>query len=214
LPITGLLDNFEEIFEDLRTDVECLMDLEPLLNSPVLLDKGKQARHHIKLRSNYVKEKPKTSSEKCTALICSPVLHPLQIHVKSSKGPITPPSSHPGSITASSGTDSSGWLAKDDDSLLQARASGLKWNQIAPKYFPSKSANACRKRHERLLERPNAEQWDGVHLQVIAQAYMEVRRDMWSILAAKVNEKWPIVEQKVIFLILGSASLTIIKANN
>jgi hypothetical protein len=47
------------------------------------------------------------------------------------------------------------------------------------------------------MERQNAEQWDGVKLDVLAQAYMEVRRDMWSILAARVGEKWQLVEQKV-----------------
>lgn len=46
------------------------------------------------------------------------------------------------------------------------------------------------------MERQNAEQWDGVKLDVLAQAYMDVRRDMWSILAARVGEKWQLVEQK------------------
>ena len=47
------------------------------------------------------------------------------------------------------------------------------------------------------MERQNAEQWDGVKLDVLAQAYMEARRDMWSLLAARVGEKWQLVEQKV-----------------
>lgn len=46
------------------------------------------------------------------------------------------------------------------------------------------------------MERQNAEQWDGVKLDVLAQAYMEVRRDMWSLLAARVGEKWQLVETK------------------
>ncbi|KAF2270973.1 hypothetical protein CC78DRAFT_527935 [Lojkania enalia] len=96
-----------------------------------------------------------------------------------------------------SGVRGSSWSTKDDETLIAARAQGLNWNQIAPKYFPSKSANACRKRHERLMERQNAEQWDGgIKLDVLAQAYMEVRREMWGILAARVNEKWQLVEQK------------------
>jgi hypothetical protein len=61
--------------------------------------------------------------------------------------------------------------------------------------------NACRKRHERLMERMNAEQWDGVKLDVLAQAYMEVRREMWSLLAARVGEKWQLVETKVSFVV-------------
>jgi hypothetical protein len=49
------------------------------------------------------------------------------------------------------------------------------------------------------MERQNAEQWDGVKLDVLAQAYMEVRREMWSLLAARVGEKWQLVETKVYF---------------
>lgn len=47
------------------------------------------------------------------------------------------------------------------------------------------------------MERQNAEQWDGVKLDVLATAYMEVRREMWSLLANRVGEKWTLVEQKV-----------------
>ncbi|KAF2691944.1 hypothetical protein K458DRAFT_285252 [Lentithecium fluviatile CBS 122367] len=109
--------------------------------------------------------------------------------------------SHRNSISAASaaggsGTRSSSWSTKDDETLIQARAQGLNWNQIAPKHFPSKSPNACRKRHERLMERQNAEQWDGVKLNELAQAYMEVRREMWSLLASRVGEKWQLVELK------------------
>jgi hypothetical protein len=80
------------------------------------------------------------------------------------------------------------WLAKDDKILVQARAQGLNWNQISAKHFPTKSANLCRKRHEGLTLAED---------DLIAQAYMEARRDMWSILAARVGEKWTLVEQKV-----------------
>jgi hypothetical protein len=46
------------------------------------------------------------------------------------------------------------------------------------------------------MEKQNAEQWDGVQLDVLAQAYMEVRRDMWSLLASRVGEKWQLLEAK------------------
>jgi len=98
---------------------------------------------------------------------------------------------------AGGGTRTAPWSQKDDETLMAARTQGLNWNQIAPKYFPTKTSNACRKRHERLMEKQNAEQWDGVKLDELAQAYMEVRREMWSILASRVNEKWALVEQKV-----------------
>jgi hypothetical protein len=54
--------------------------------------------------------------------------------------------------TTAKNTGSRAWSAKDDDILIQARAQGLNWNQIATKHFPNKSPNACRKRHERLME--------------------------------------------------------------
>lgn len=109
---------------------------------------------------------------------------------------------------AGGGTRTSSWSQQDDDLLIKSRAQGLNWNQIAPKHFPSKSANACRKRHERLMEKQNAEQWDGVRLDVLAEAYMEVRSEMWRILGAKVGEKWQLVEQKVCqaYLDLGKSS--------
>ena len=47
------------------------------------------------------------------------------------------------------------------------------------------------------MERQNAEQWDGVKLDVLAQAYMDARRELWVILADRVGEKWQVVEQKV-----------------
>ncbi|XPS93976.1 lipoamidase [Ascochyta lentis] len=115
---------------------------------------------------------------------------------KMDKAPIAHRSSISTASAAGGGTRSSSWSAQDDETLIQARTQGLNWNQIAPKHFPSKSPNACRKRHERLMERMNAEQWDGVKLDVLAQAYMEVRREMWGLLAARVNEKWQLVETK------------------
>lgn len=120
---------------------------------------------------------------------------------KIEKAPIGHRSSISTASAAGGSIRSSSWSAHDDETLIQARAQGLNWNQIAPKHFPNKSPNACRKRHERLMERMNAEQWDGVKLDVLAQAYMEVRRDMWSLLAARVGEKWQLVETKVNILI-------------
>jgi hypothetical protein len=89
------------------------------------------------------------------------------------------------------------WTPADDEILMSARAEGLNWQPISEKHFSTKTANACRKRHERLMERRNAEEWDGVKLESIAKEYMEVRKQMWSILADRVGEKWQLVETKV-----------------
>ncbi|KAF2488643.1 hypothetical protein BU16DRAFT_473770, partial [Lophium mytilinum] len=88
------------------------------------------------------------------------------------------------------------WATRDDETLMSARASGLNWQPIAAKHFPSRTANACRKRHERLMERKNAEDWDGVKLETLAMEYMNVRREMWIVLSNRVGEKWTIVEAK------------------
>ncbi|KAL0264653.1 hypothetical protein SLS55_000603 [Diplodia seriata] len=79
---------------------------------------------------------------------------------------------------------------------MEARKSGLSWKPIAAKHFPNKTSNACRKRHERLMEQQNAQDLDGVKLEVLAREYMNVRKEMWSILAERVGEKWATVEAK------------------
>jgi hypothetical protein len=120
------------------------------------------------------------------------------------KMPKAPPSHHRNSsmsvasAAGTSGTRNSSWSAKDDETLIQARAQGLNWNQIAPRHFPTKSSNACRKRHERLMEKQHADEWDGVKLDDLALAYFEVRREMWTILAERLGDnKWQVLEQKV-----------------
>ncbi|CAI6331987.1 unnamed protein product [Periconia digitata] len=90
----------------------------------------------------------------------------------------------------------SSWSTKDDEILIQARAQGLNWNQIAPKHFPSKSPNSCRKRHERLMQKQNVEQWDGPKLGILATVYMEHRAEIWGPIANLLGEKWTVVEQK------------------
>ena len=73
----------------------------------------------------------------------------------------------------------------------------MKWAPIQQAYFPGKTANACRKRHERLMERQEAEDWDGPKFEHLAKEYLNVRKDMWTMLADRVGEKWQVVEAKV-----------------
>ena len=49
--------------------------------------------------------------------------------------------------------DSSSWTTVDDQTLLRLRARGKNWNEVQREAFPSKTGNACRKRHELLMER-------------------------------------------------------------
>ncbi len=99
------------------------------------------------------------------------------------------------SIRPSSGA----WNPSDDQTLMAARAQGMNWAPIQQAYFPTKTPNACRKRHERLMERRNADDWDGMKLENMAKHYMSMRREIWSSLAAQTGEKWNVVEQKVCF---------------
>lgn len=104
-----------------------------------------------------------------------------------------PQSSLPTQHRASSGA----WNANDDQTLLGARASGQNWAQIQQNYFPTKTPNACRKRHERLMERKGADDWDNRKMETIAQEYMKLRKEIWAPLAQRTGEKWNVVEQKV-----------------
>ncbi|ROT36296.1 hypothetical protein SODALDRAFT_325651 [Sodiomyces alkalinus F11] len=105
---------------------------------------------------------------------------------------VPPVSAPPVQHRASSGA----WTAHDDQRLLQARAQGLNWAQIQATYFSNKTPNACRKRHERLMERKGADDWDNRKLELIAKEYMSMRKEIWSGLAARTGEKWNVVEAK------------------
>lgn len=90
------------------------------------------------------------------------------------------------------------WSTQEDATLKQARQKGMNWQPIADKYFPGKTANACRKRHERLVDKQKTtEDWDERKLQALAQQYVELREQMWRLLASRIGEKWQIVESKV-----------------
>ncbi|KAM0257308.1 hypothetical protein ACHAPA_011791 [Fusarium lateritium] len=111
-------------------------------------------------------------------------------YATSSAPPVSVP--QPVQHRASSGA----WTPQDDQQLLTARMQGLNWGQIQANYFPSKTPNACRKRHERLLERKGADDWDNQKLQRLAKEYMAMRKEIWSGLAARTGEKWNVVEAK------------------
>ncbi|KAL9010861.1 MAG: hypothetical protein Q9173_004249 [Seirophora scorigena] len=89
------------------------------------------------------------------------------------------------------------WTNHDDEQLKRARQQGHNWTTIAETYFPSKTPNACRKRHERLMEKINANGiWNPVKFEEVAKAYLDLREEMWRKIADRVNEKWTVVESK------------------
>ena len=111
--------------------------------------------------------------------------------------PHQPPSVPYNTSTMNSQRNAAIWSSTDDEILLQARASGLNWQPIASRHFPNKTANACRKRHERLIERRHVDDWDTHKLELLAQEYMACRREMWEVLASRLGERWAVVEAKV-----------------
>jgi hypothetical protein len=88
------------------------------------------------------------------------------------------------------------WSSADDEVLVAARTAGLNWQTTAAKHFPHKTANACRKRHERLIERRTHEDWTTKRLDSLAVEYMELRKEIWGPLATKIGERWSVVEAK------------------
>lgn len=92
---------------------------------------------------------------------------------------------------------SAAWTTEDDTQLMQLRTQGMNWGPISTN-FPGKTSNACRKRHERLMEKKNAESWDdSTRIEHLSRAYLQVREQMWKILAETLGEKWQTVETKV-----------------
>jgi len=86
------------------------------------------------------------------------------------------------------------WTAEDDGNLLRGRAMGHHWAELQRTYFPTKTANACRKRYERLVERRGVYDYDARRFERIATEYMAMRRHMWTPLADRLGERWDIVE--------------------
>ncbi|KAK4171602.1 hypothetical protein QBC36DRAFT_339672 [Triangularia setosa] len=86
------------------------------------------------------------------------------------------------------------WSAADDRTLVLARSRGKHWVELQRTYFPTKTANACRKRYERLMERRGALEQDSQRVERISHEYMALRKQMWTPLADRVGEKWEVVE--------------------
>ncbi len=81
---------------------------------------------------------------------------------------------------------------------MQYRTQGLNWQPIA-EHFVGKTSNACRKRHERLMEKKNNETWDTLRIEELASAYIDCREQMWRIMAERLGgeAKWSTIESKV-----------------
>lgn len=124
-------------------------------------------------------------------------LHPLNSgnvapqHFPSDIAPSTPKPTLPS-------TAAGPWQPEYDAQLIEARKHSLNWADISQQYFPSKTANACRKRHERLMDVfQTTEDWEPTKLEEMAAAYVELRQQIWEVLAKEIGENWKVVETKV-----------------
>lgn len=88
------------------------------------------------------------------------------------------------------------WTQEEDEILLDAKQKGMQWSVIHEKFFPLKTGNACRKRHERLLAKKRAD-WTEAQLEDLAVAYQGMRGKIWTPLADAVGERWEKVEAVV-----------------
>lgn len=92
------------------------------------------------------------------------------------------------------------WSPEEDNRLLDAKSSGLGWNEIGKRMFPNKSGNACRKRHERLMAKLRTTDWDNVRIQNVMAEYNApgVRENFWGMIAHRSGEqRWEDVERVV-----------------
>ena len=102
-----------------------------------------------------------------------------------------------GNLPTQHRASSGAWTQEDDRTLLALRAMGKNWNQIQREAFPTKTGNACRKRHERLMERRGQNDFDNRKLERLSKEYMSMRKEIWQPLAARCGEKWNVVEAQV-----------------
>ena len=94
-------------------------------------------------------------------------------------------------------SSSASWDLEADRLLIDARSRDMNWGPIQQAYFPNKSANACRKRHERLMSKENTALCSSEREERIAHSYVALRKETWAPIAAQTGEKWHVVEQKL-----------------
>ncbi|KAG6034959.1 hypothetical protein E4U40_003237 [Claviceps sp. LM458 group G5] len=133
-----------------------------------------------------------------TNMILAPDFAPFQIATTQTTSYSSYAAEVPTLTSTQRRASSGAWKLQDDNQLVAARMEGLSWKHIKETYFPHKSANACRKRHERVVQRQSAGDQDTRQIQLLAKEYVRMRKEMWRGLAARTGEKWNVVEAKVL----------------
>lgn len=98
-----------------------------------------------------------------------------------------------GTFDFASSPQSTQWTHEMDLQLQQARQQGHNWATIAKSYFPSSTAMACRKRHEKVTENIRNEY---TKFELLATLYAQLREYTWGKLALAAGEHWSVVEAK------------------
>ena len=150
------------------------------------------AQNSDELESNQLNHRSRVSSK---------FTMPNTTRVRSRRSNPYPPIAPPTTTAFPTPPPTSGnWSIEDDAQLQQARRQGMNWQPIATQYFPTKTANACRKRHERLMERAQADKAavpDQSEVNSLAKIYCEMREEVWKVMASRLGEDWKTVEAKV-----------------
>jgi hypothetical protein len=110
------------------------------------------------------------------------------------------------------------WTQAEDEILLDAKSQGLSWEEIHRQHFPGKSANACRKRHERCLMKMKRTDWDEARIQRVRDAYIRNRPMIWAPLVNDIGETLEDIERVVslhsIFVLKISAYIGVCSCSN
>ena len=89
------------------------------------------------------------------------------------------------------------WTPEEDAVLVEERSRGSAWDEIHNRHFPTKSGNACRKRHERLMLKARESDWDDARISSLLTLYHSRRETLWAGLAEELGERWEDIEKVV-----------------
>lgn len=168
----------------------------PHLSKPVIMPGKRQKISADSFRERSSIEKEESSDNEATPTR----RHPSKT-VPASKSDVdvstsTQASSRP-LATITSNTSSTSWPSRDDNILINARTQGQGWSQIQKEHFPGKTANACRKRYERLVAKRRGSDWGIEKLEKLGAEYRLLREQTWKPLADAMGERWQDVEKAV-----------------
>lgn len=125
---------------------------------------------------------------------------PSHYPVHPAQEPIPPPTPQSPTKDRLGRHQAGAWTTGSDQLLLSLRGRGLNWSEIQREFFDNKSANACRKRYERIMaKQKGSHEWSEERIARLSEGYREMRDRIWLPLARYVGDgdNWEAVERKV-----------------